>query len=68
MAKSVFSKAELYHLADSIVSMYDRSNLVYKFAVSKDDKEVMNAYNGMIWELNLLIETYGLRKMIKIDE
>jgi hypothetical protein len=65
--KSLFSKSDLYHLADKIVDMYDRLNLVYKFAVMGNDQTMMKAYNGMLVELELLIRVYGLREMTKID-
>jgi hypothetical protein len=54
-------------LADAIVSMYDRLNLVYKFAKMGNDQKMMDAYYGIIFELNLLIEAYGLREMVKIN-
>ena len=65
--KSVFSKSDLYHLADKIVDMYDRLKLVYDFAVLDNNERMMNAYNGMLVELELLIRVYGLREMIKIS-
>ena len=65
--KLVFSKSDLYHLADKIVDMYDRLKLVYDFAVMGKDEAIMRAYNGPLFELNLLIETYGLRELTKIN-
>jgi hypothetical protein len=67
MAKTLFSKSDLYHLADKIVEMYDKMNLIYKLALAEDNKEMIQAYGGVIWELNLLIGTYGLREMTKIN-
>jgi hypothetical protein len=54
-------------MADSIVSMYDRLNIVYKFAVAENNKVMVDSYNGIMFELNLLIESYGLREMTKIN-
>jgi hypothetical protein len=65
--KSLFSPRDLYNIADSIVEMYDRLNLVFKFATAEGNQTKIDAYSGMIWELNLLIESYGLREMTKID-
>ena len=65
--KSLFSPRDLYNMADNIVEMYDRLNLVLKFATGEDNKVMMDAYSGIVWELNLLIETYGLREMTKIN-
>ena len=65
--KSVFSKSDLYHLADKIVDMYDRLKLVYDFAVMGKDEVMQRAYSGMLTELELLIRVYGLREMCKIN-
>ena len=65
--KSLFSPTDLYHMADAIVEMYNRMNLIYKLAVAEDNKEVMQAYNGIVVELELLIQAYGLKEMTKIN-
>jgi hypothetical protein len=67
MAKTLFSKSDLYHLADSIVEMHRKLDIVYKLAVSENNTEVMNAYSGIVWELELLINAYKLREMVKIN-
>jgi len=64
--KTLFSKLDLYHMADSIVTMYDKFNLIYKFAKMGDNQLMVDAYYGIVFELNLLIESYGLREMVKI--
>ena len=65
--KTLFSKLDLYHLADQIIEMYTRMDLIYKFAKMEDNKLMMEAYNGIMFELNLLIEAYGMREMVKIN-
>jgi hypothetical protein len=65
--KSLFSKSDLYHLADEIVNMYVKLDLIYKFAKMEKDEVMMKAYSSIMWELNLLIEAYGLREMVKIN-
>jgi hypothetical protein len=65
--KSLFSPRDLYNMADRIVEMYDRFNLILKFATGEDNKVMIDAYSGIVWELNLLIEAYGLREMTKIN-
>jgi hypothetical protein len=67
MAKTLFSKSDLYHLADKLVGMYDKMNIIYKLALAEDNKVMIQAYGGVMWELNLLIESYKLREMTKID-
>lgn len=47
--------------------MYTRMDLIYKFAQMENNKVMMDAYSGIIFELNLLIESYGLREMTKIN-
>jgi hypothetical protein len=66
VGKSLFSPSDLYHMADKIVEMYDKFDLLFKFAKMEDDLERMNTYSTITWELNLLIEAYGLREMVKI--
>jgi hypothetical protein len=65
--KTLFSKLDLYHLADQIVEMYTRMDLIYKFAKMENNKVMMDAYSGIIFELNLLIESYGMKEMTKIN-
>lgn len=65
--KSLFSPKNLYELADSMINMYTKMDLVLKFARMNNNKEMIDAYSPIVWELNLLIETYGLREMVKID-
>jgi hypothetical protein len=65
--KTLFSKLDLYHLADEIVTMYIRMDLIYKFAKMENNQVMMDAYSGIMWELNLLIEAYGLKEMCKIN-
>lgn len=66
MGKSLFSKSDLYHMADAIIEMYDRLNITYKLALAEDNQTIIETYSGIIWELNLLIEAYNLREMVKI--
>jgi hypothetical protein len=65
-SKTLFSKADLYHMADKIVEMYDRMKLIYDFAVMGKDEQMQRAYSGILTELEILIEAYQLREMIKI--
>ena len=63
--KTLFSKSDLYHLADELVSMYIRMDIILKLARAEENKLMIDAYSGIVWELELLIETYGLKEMIK---
>lgn len=65
--KSLFSPTDLYHMADAIVEMYNRMNVIYKLACAEDDNEMILAYGGIVVELELLIEAYGLKEMTKIN-
>jgi hypothetical protein len=66
-SKTLFSKVDLFHMAYSIVEMYDRMKLVYDFAVMGKDEARQRAYSGILTELEILIEAYSLRKMTKIN-
>lgn len=65
--KSVFSKADLYHLADRIVDMHTRFKLIYDFAKAAGDQDKASLYYGILFELELLIEGYGLKELVKIN-
>jgi hypothetical protein len=65
--KSLFSPRDCYALADNIVNAHLKFDLLYKFAKAEGDEQMMAAYQGIAWELNLIIETYGLREMTKIN-
>jgi hypothetical protein len=64
--KTLFSKSDLFHMADKIVDMYDRMDLIRKFYVMNNDDKAL-VYSGILWELELLIKAYGLREMVKIS-
>jgi hypothetical protein len=65
--KTFFSKADLYHFADEILSMHKRLSIVLGFAKMNNNQVMIDAYSPIIWELDLLIEAYGLREMVKIN-
>jgi hypothetical protein len=65
--KSLFSTRDLYNMADRIVDLHHKFDLLLKFAKMEADEEMTAAYSGIVWELELLIETYGLREMVKIN-
>ena len=65
--KTVFSKLDLYHLMDQMIQMYDKMYLAYNFAKMENDEIKMRAYDGVMFELNLLISAYGMREKVKIN-
>jgi len=65
--KTFFSKSDLYHFADEIIGMYTRMKLILDFARMEDNKLMIDAYSGIVWELELLIDAYNLKEMTKIN-
>ena len=65
-SKTLFSKSDLFHMADKIVDMYDRMDLIRKFYVMENNDRAL-VYSGILWELESLIKAYGLRQMVKIN-
>lgn len=63
--KSLFSTRDLYDLADKIMDMYTKFDLLLKFARMDEDEQMIADFSGIVWELELIIETYGLREMTK---
>jgi hypothetical protein len=47
--------------------MYTKFDLLYRFAKMDGDEQMMADFQGIVWELNLIIETYGFRAMTKIN-
>jgi hypothetical protein len=67
MAKTLFSKSDLYHMADAIVEMHLRMDTILKLARADNNQVMIDAYSGIVWELELLIDAYKLREMTKIN-
>jgi hypothetical protein len=65
--KSLFSPRDCFALADNIVTAHHKFNLLYKFAKMEDNEQMMADFQGIAWELNLIIEAYGFRDMTKIN-
>lgn len=65
--KSLFSPKDLFELADSLINLYTRSKLVLDFAKMENDQARIDAFSPLVWELELLIKTYGLKELVKID-
>jgi hypothetical protein len=65
--KSLFSTRDLYNMADKIVEMYTKFDLILKFAKGENNQVMIDAYSGIVWELELLINAYGLKEMTKIN-
>jgi hypothetical protein len=66
-SKSLFSPRDCYNIAEDIVNMYTKFDLLYRFAKMDGDEQMMADYQGICWELNLIIESYGSREMTKIN-
>jgi len=66
-SKSLFSPRDCYNLADDIVNMYTKFDLLYRFAKMDGDEQMMADFQGIVWELNLIIEAYKFRDMVKIN-
>lgn len=65
--KTLFSKADLYHLADELISMYTRMKIILDLARMENNQVMIDAYSGIVFELELLIEAYGMKEMVKIN-
>lgn len=65
--KTLFSKSDLYHLADELVMMHNRMKLILDFAKMDKNQVLIDAYSGIVWELDLLISAYGMQEMVKIN-
>jgi hypothetical protein len=65
--KTLFSKSDLYHLADELISMYTRFSIILNMARMEKNQVMIDAYSGIVWELELLIDTYGMKEMTKIN-
>ena len=66
-SKSLFSPRDCYNIADDIVTMHHKFNLLYKFAVMAGDEQMMADFQGIVWELELIIDAYGFKEMVKIN-
>jgi hypothetical protein len=65
--KTLFSKSDLYHLADELISMYTRFSIILNMARMENNQVMIDAYSGIIWELELLIDSYGMKEMTKLN-
>ena len=65
--KSLFSPRDLFNMADRIVDMHTKMDIILKLARAENNQVMINAYAGIVWELELLIGAYGLREMVKIN-
>lgn len=65
--RTLFSKSDLFHFADRVVSMHIRFKLILDMARLHNDKVMEDAYSGIVTELEILIDAYKLRELIKID-
>ena len=54
-------------MADAIVEMHTRFDTILKFARTDNNQTMIDAYSGIVWELELLISAYKLREMTKIN-
>jgi hypothetical protein len=66
-SKSLFSPRDCYNLADDIVNMHNKFDLLYRFAKMDGDEQMMADFQGIVWELNLIIEAYGFKDITKIN-
>lgn len=65
--KSLFSKADLYHLADELVNLRCKYDLLMKFYQKDGKEEIAAMYRSVVLELDFLLNGYGLKEMVKID-
>ena len=65
--KTLFSTFDLYNMADRIMEMYTKFNVILKLAKAEKNQLKIDAYSGIVWELDLLIKAYGIKEMIKIN-
>jgi hypothetical protein len=66
-SKSLFSPRDCYNIADDIVNLHHKFDLLYRFAKMDGDEQMMADFQGIVWELNLIIESYGFKEMTKIN-
>jgi hypothetical protein len=66
-SKSLFSPRDCYNIAEDVINMYNKFDLLYRFAKMDENEQMMADYQGIVWELNLIIEAYGFREMTKIN-
>jgi hypothetical protein len=67
VGKSLFSPRDCYNIADKIVDMWYKYDLLLKFARMEDNEQMIGDFSGLVWELELLIEAYGFKEMVKIN-
>ena len=65
--KTLFSPRDLFNMADRIVEMHTKMDLILKFARAENNQVMIDAYAPIVWELELLMNAYGLREMVKIN-
>lgn len=66
--KTLFSKSDLYSLADRIVDLHAKMDLLRKWNESDPNKEEAALTYGFVCiELESLINSFGLREMCKIN-